>query len=87
MDVVIHSDSSPVSSYPNQITLYFTCLLVIDFRIYYPRNFIFGFSVNYDWSRGQLYSLGESVGSGRFQHEHMEDWVDRAHGLRKTESK
>ena len=36
--------------------------MVIDFRIYYPRNFIFRFPINYDWSGGQLYSLGEGVG-------------------------
>jgi len=59
---------------------------VIDFRIKYPRNFIFRFSVNYDWSRGQLYSLGESVEYGRFKYGHMEDWMNRAHGLWKTES-
>jgi len=59
---------------------------VIDFRIYYLRNFIFGFSVNYDWSRGQLYSLGESVGYNRFEHRYMEDWMDRAYGLWKMES-
>ena len=60
--------------------------MAINFRIYYPRNFIFRFFVNYDWSGGQLYSLRESVGYDRFEHGHIEDWIDRAHGLRKTES-
>jgi len=59
---------------------------VIHFGIHYPRNFIFRFPVNYDWSRGWLYSLGEGVGCGRFKHGHMEDWMNRAHGLWKTES-
>ena len=36
-------------------------------------------------SRGRLYSLGESVGCGGFKHRHMEDWMNRAHGLWKTE--
>ena len=53
---------------------------------HYPRNFIFGFPVNYDWSRSRLYSLRESVGCGGFKHEHMEGWMNRAHGLWKTES-
>jgi len=61
-------------------------LVVINFRIYYLRNFIFGFPVNYDWSRDRLYSLGESVGHGGFKHRHMEDWVNRAHRLWKMES-
>jgi len=60
--------------------------LAIDFRIHYPRNFIFGFPINYDWSRDQLYSLRESVGHGRFEHGHMEDWVNRVHRLWKMES-
>jgi len=60
--------------------------LAIDFRIHYPRNFIFRFSINYDWSGGQLYFLGESVGCGRFEHGHIEDWINRVHGLWKMES-
>ena len=59
---------------------------MIDFRIHYPGNFIFGFPVNYDWSRGWLYSLGESVGCSGFKHGHMEDWMNRVHRLWKTES-
>ena len=55
--------------------------MVIDFGVHYSRNFIFGFPINYDWSGGQLYSLRESVGCGRFEHGHMENWIDRAHGL------
>jgi len=64
----------------------FVCLLAINFRIQYLRNFIFGFPINYDWSRSQLYSLGESVGCGRFEYGHIEDWMDRVHGLWKMES-
>ena len=64
----------------------FACSSAIDFRIHYLRNFIFGFPVNYDWNRGQLYSLRESVGYSGFKHGHMEDWMDRAYGLWKTES-
>jgi len=59
---------------------------VIDFRVHYPRNFIFWFSVNYDWSRYWLYSLGESVGHSRFEHGHMEYRMNRAYGLWKIES-
>ena len=59
---------------------------MIDFRIYYPRNFIFGFSVSYNWSRDWLYALGESVGYDGFKHGHMEDWMNRTYGLWKAES-
>ena len=55
------------------------CPSAINFRVHYLRNFIFGFPVNYDWSGGQLYSLGESVGHGRFKHGHMEYGMNRAH--------
>jgi len=55
--------------------------MVIDFGVHYSRNFIFGFLVNYQWSRGQLCSLRKRVGCGRFEHGHMENWIDRAHGL------
>ena len=60
--------------------------MAIDFRIYYLRNFIFEFPITYDWSGGQLYSFGESVGYGRFEHGHMKDWMNRAHKLWKLES-
>jgi len=33
-----------------------------------------------------LYSLRESVGCGGFKHGHIEDWMNRAHGLWKMES-
>jgi len=59
---------------------------VIDFRIHYLRNFIFGFPINYDWSGDWLYSLGESVGCGRFEHGYIENWMNRVHGLWKMES-
>jgi len=78
--------SSIFISYPDHLIQEFACPLAIYFRIHYLRNFIFGFSINYDWSRGWLYSLRESVGHGRFKHGHMEDWMDRVHGLWKTES-
>jgi len=32
-----------------------------------------------------LYSLGESVGHGGLEHGHIEDWMNRAHGLWKME--
>ena len=51
------------------------------FRIHYLRNFIFGFPINYNQSRGQLYSFGESVGHGKFKHGHMEYGINRIHGL------
>jgi len=35
---------------------------------------------------GQLHSLRESVGCGGFEHRHMEDWMNGAHGLWKMES-
>ena len=71
---------------PDHLVQEFACLSVINFRIYYPRNFIFRFPINYDWSGGQLYSPEESIGCGEFKHGYMEDWMDRAHGLWKTES-
>jgi len=71
---------------PDHLVQEFACPLAIDFRIYYPRNFIFRFPINYDWSGSRLYSLGENVGYGGFEHGHMEDWVNRAHRLWKTES-
>jgi len=78
--------SSVFIPYPDHLVQKFACLLAINFRIHYPRNFIFGFPINYDWSRGQLYSLGESVGHGGFKHGHMENWINRVYGLWKTES-
>jgi len=77
--------SSVFIPYPDHLVQEFTCLLVIDFRVHYPRNFIFWFPVNYDWSGGQLYSLGESIGHGGFEYGHMENWVNRVHGLWKME--
>ena len=53
---------------PDHLVQEFTCPSAINFGIHYPRNFIFGFPVNYDWSGGQLYSLGESVGCGGFEY-------------------
>ena len=35
---------------------------------------------------GRLYSLRESVGCGRFEYGHMEDWINRVHRLWKLES-
>ena len=78
--------SSIFISQPDHLIQEFACLLAINFRIHYLRNFIFGFSVNYDQSGGQLYSLGESIGCNRFKHGHMEDWINRAYGLWKMES-
>ena len=71
---------------PDHLVQEFACLSVINFRIYYPRHFIFRFPVNYDQSGGQLYSLRESVGCGRFKHGHMEDQMNRAHRFWKLES-
>jgi len=34
-----------------------------------------------------LYSLRESVGHGGFEHEHIEDWVNRVYGLWETKGK
>ena len=65
----------------------FACLSVIDFRVYYPRNFIFGFSINYNWSRNWLFSLRKRVGHGKFKYRHMEDWMNKTHGLWKMEGK
>ena len=78
--------SSIFIPYPDHLVQEFACPSAINFRIHYPRNFIFGFLVNYDWSRDQLYSLGENVGHGRFKHEHIEYGMNRAHKLWKTES-
>jgi len=72
---------------PDYLVQEFTCLSAINFRVYYLRNSIFRFSINYDWSRGQLYSLRESVGHGGFKHGHIEYWMNRVHRLWKTESK
>jgi len=66
---------------PDHLVQEFACPSAINFRIHYLRNFIFRFPINYDWSRGWLYSLGESVGCGRFEHGYMENWMNRAHGL------
>ena len=71
---------------PDHLIQEFTCPLAIDFRVHYLRNFIFRFPINYDWSRGWLYSFGESVECGGFKYGHMEDWMNRAHRLWKTES-
>jgi len=37
------------------------------------RNFIFRFSVDYNWSEGWLCSLREGIGHSRFKHGHMEN--------------
>ena len=58
---------------------------VINFKIHYLRNFIFGFPINYNWSRGWLYSLRKSVRCSGFEHGHMEDWINRAYRLWKME--
>ena len=58
--------------------------MTINFRVYYPKNSIFRFLVNYNWSESLLYSLRESIGYSGFKHEHMEDWVNRAHKLWET---
>ena len=71
---------------PDHLVQKFACPSAIDFRVYYLRNFIFRFPINYDWSGGQLYSLRENVGYGRFKHRHIEDWMDRVHELWKMES-
>ena len=60
--------------------------MAVDFEVYYLRNFIFEFSINYNWSRSQLYFLKKKVGHGRFEHRYMENWMDRAHGLWEIES-
>ena len=33
---------------PDYLVQEFVCLLAIDFGVHYPRNFIFGFPVNYN---------------------------------------
>ena len=90
-NVGIHSDSSLVSSYPSQIALYRilhahqqSILESTIQEISYSG--IFRFPINYNWSGGWLYFLGEGVGHGRFEHGHMENWVNRVHGLWKMES-
>ena len=57
---------------PDYLIQEFACPLAINFRVHYLRNFIFRFSINYDWSRDWLYSLRESVRCGRFKHGHIE---------------
>ena len=78
--------SSIFISQPDHLVQEFTYPLAINFRIHYLRNFIFWFPINYDQSGGQLYSFGESVGCSRFKHGHMENWMNRAYRLWKTES-
>ena len=78
--------SSVLITQPDHLVQEFACLLAIDFRVYYPRNFIFGFPINYNWSRGQLCSLREGIGCGRFEHGYIKNWMNRVHGLWKTES-
>jgi len=75
-----------VSKAFHNIVQEFVCLSAINFRIHYLRNFIFRFPVNYNWSRSWLYFLRKSVRHGGFEHRHMENWVNRIHGLWKTES-
>jgi len=65
--------------------LYILALLAINFGVYYPRNFIFRFPIDYNWSRGQLCSLKKRVGCSGFEHGHMENWMDRMHRLWKIE--
>jgi len=49
---------------------------VIDFRIHYPRNFIFRFLINYDWSRSWLYSLGERDVAGSSMDTWKTGWTE-----------
>ena len=65
--------SSVFISQPDYLIQEFACPLAINFRIHYLRNFIFRFPINYNWSRGQLYSLRESVEYSRFEHRYIED--------------
>ena len=60
---------------------------VIDFGVYYLRNFIFRFPINYNWYRSQLYFLRKRVEHSRFKYEHMENWIDRAYRLWEMEGK
>ena len=71
---------------PDHLIQELVCLSVINFGVYYLRNFIFRFSINYYWSRSQLYSFRERVGHNRFKHKHMENWMDRAYRLWETEN-
>ena len=66
-------------SQPDHLVQEFTYLLAIYFRVYYSRNFIFRFPINYNWNRGWLCSLGEKIRHGGFKCEHMENWMNRAH--------
>ena len=58
---------------------------MIDFGVHYLRNFVFRFFVNYNWSRDQLCFLGERVEYGRFEHDHMENWIDKVYEFWETE--
>jgi len=58
---------------PDYLVQEFACPSAIDFRVHYLRNFIFRFSVNYNWSGNWLYSFGENVGCSRFEHGHIKD--------------
>ena len=79
----IHLDLSLVSLYPrlDHIIQEPACLLVIDFEVHYLRNFILGFFADYNWYRSWLYFLREKVEHGRFEHGHMENWMDRVYRL------
>ena len=57
------------------------CLLAINFGVYYLRDLILEFTVNYNWCRVQLSSLEEKIGCSKFQYRYMENWIDRVHRL------
>ena len=86
-DVVFQTGGLVYNTQLDHLVQKFVCLLAINFRIHYLRNFIFEFPVNYDWNRGQLYSLRESVEHSGFEHEHIKDQVNRVYRFWKVEDK
>ena len=48
-------------------------------------NFIFEFTLNFDWRRRRLSAVWDFVGDCRFKHRDMKDWMNTMDGVREME--
>ena len=56
-------------------------MLAVGFGVKYFGDFIFKFTLNFDWRRWRLNSVGNFIRDCRFKHRHMEDGVNSANGV------
>ena len=54
---------------------------MVGFGVKYSGDFVFKFTLNFNWRRGRLNSVGNFIRDCRFKHRNMEDGVNSMNGI------